>query len=77
MALHEIAERLAGESRVSACPATVWRFIELAFSKRKALLRKAAARSLEDFEQAIAETIDQFLPQVCANFFKHDGYGHG
>ena len=51
--------------------------IELAFSKLKALLRKAAARSLEDLEQAIAEAIDQFSPQECANFFKHAGYGHG
>ena len=51
--------------------------IELAFSKLKALLRKAAARSLEDLEQAIAEAIDQFSPQECANFFKHARYGHG
>jgi len=51
--------------------------IELAFSKLKALLRKAAARSLEDLEQAIAEAIDQFSPQECANFFKHAGYDHG
>jgi hypothetical protein len=36
-----------------------------------------AARSLEDLEQAIAEAIDQFSPQECANFFKHAGYGHG
>ena len=51
--------------------------IELAFSKLKALLRKAAARSLEDLEQAIVEAMDQFSPQDCANFFKHAGYGHG
>jgi len=50
--------------------------IELAFSKLKALLRKAAARSLEDLEQAIAEAIDQFSTQKCPNFFKHAGYGH-
>ena len=50
--------------------------IELAFSKLKALLRKAAARSLEDLEQAIAEAIDQFLPQDCTSFFKHAGDGH-
>ena len=28
MALHEIAERLMAERRVSACPATVWRFFD-------------------------------------------------
>ena len=37
--------------------------IELAFSKLRALLRKAAARSLEDLEQAIAEAFDQFSTQ--------------
>ena len=36
--------------------------IELAFSKLKALLRKTAARSHQNLEQAIAEAIDQFSP---------------
>jgi transposase len=40
MALHEIAERLAAESRVSACPATVWRF----FDKRGITFKKNGAR---------------------------------
>ena len=38
MARHEIAERLAAESRVSACPATVWRF----FDKRGITFKKTA-----------------------------------
>jgi transposase len=40
MALHEIAERLAAESRVSACPATVWRFSD----KRGITFKKNGAR---------------------------------
>jgi|TARA_B100000315_G_C14464107_1_gene535133 transposase len=40
MALHEIVERLAAESRVSACPATVWRF----FDKRGITFKKNGAR---------------------------------
>ena len=38
MALHEIAERLADESRVSSCPATVWRV----FDKRGITFKKTA-----------------------------------
>jgi len=40
MALHEIAERLMAERRVSACPATVWRF----FDKRGITFKKNGAR---------------------------------
>ena len=40
MARHEIAERLMAERRVSACPATVWRF----FDKRGITFKKNGAR---------------------------------
>ncbi len=40
MALHEIGERLMAERRVSACPATVWRF----FDKRGITFQKNGAR---------------------------------
>ena len=49
--------------------------IELAFSKLKALLRKAAARSIEDLWATIAELLDQFSPRECQNFINHAGYG--
>ncbi len=49
--------------------------IELAFSKLKALLRKAAARSVDDLWRAIAELLDEFPPKECRNFFRHAGYG--
>lgn len=48
--------------------------IELAFSKLKTLLRKAAARTVEELWQAIAEIIQQFSQQECINYFKHCGY---
>lgn len=48
--------------------------IELAFSKLKALLRKAAARSVDDLWNVIAKALDEFPPQECRNFFRHAGY---
>ena len=49
--------------------------IELAFSKLKALLRKAAPRSIEDLSETIAHLLDEFPPHECQNFFNHAGYG--
>ncbi len=43
--------------------------IEQAFAKLKALLRKAAARTIDDLWAAIAEAIELFPPAQCANFF--------
>jgi transposase len=48
--------------------------IEQAFAKLKALLRKAAARTVEDLWQAIADSLDQFTPDECANYLKNAGY---
>jgi transposase len=48
--------------------------IENAFSKLKALLRKAAARTLEQLWNAIAQAIDAFTPTECANYFAAAGY---
>ncbi len=48
--------------------------IELAFSKLKALLRKAAARSIDELWRVIAELLDEFPPHECLNFFRHAGY---
>jgi transposase len=48
--------------------------IEMAYSKFKALLRKAAARDL----RSLYRTIRSFLPRLsnreCANYFRHAGY---
>ena len=48
--------------------------IEQAFAKLKALLRKAAARTVDDLWDAIAEAIEMFTPDECANFFANSGY---
>jgi transposase len=48
--------------------------IELAFAKFKALLRKAAERSVRSLWRRIASLISKFTPQECANYFRHAGY---
>ena len=48
--------------------------IEQAFAKIKALLRKAAARTLHALEAAIAASLDAFTPGECAKYFSNSGY---
>ena len=48
--------------------------IEMAFSKLKALLRKAAARTRDALWEAVGSLIDAFTPQECANYFEAAGY---
>jgi transposase len=48
--------------------------IELAFAKLKAMLRKAAERSIEALWRRIGLLLDRYSPQECANYFRHDGY---
>ena len=48
--------------------------IEMAFAKLKALLRKAAARTVDGLWDAIAEAIDAFTSTECENYFAAAGY---
>ena len=48
--------------------------IENAFSKLKALLRKAAARTKEELWRTIGDVLDAFTPNECANYFRAAGY---
>jgi len=48
--------------------------IEMAFSKLKALLRKAAERTVDGLWTAIGRFVDLFTPQECANYFAAAGY---
>jgi transposase len=48
--------------------------IEKAFSKLKALLRKAAKRTVEALWAKIGDLIPTFTPQECTNYFKAAGY---
>ena len=48
--------------------------IELAFAKLKALLRKAAERTVEALWTAIGRLLDAFTPAECANYFAAAAY---
>jgi transposase len=48
--------------------------IENLFSKLKALLKKAAHRSLDALWQAIGTLLDAFSSTECVNYFKAAGY---
>ena len=48
--------------------------IENAFAKLKALLRKAAQRSVEGLWGVIGVIADVFTPAECVNYFAHAGY---
>src|ERR687894_69861 len=48
--------------------------IEQAFAKYKALLRKAAERTVEGLWQSIGRIADLFSPAECRNFFNSAGY---
>lgn len=48
--------------------------IELAFSKVKTFLRKAAARSLQDLWDAIRDAIDAITANDCRSYFIATGY---
>ena len=48
--------------------------IENAFAKLKALLRKAAERTVAGLWSAIGRIVDSFSPMECANYFAAAGY---
>lgn len=48
--------------------------IELVFAKLKTLLRKAAERTVGALWDRIGQVLQEFTPQECANYLRHDGY---
>jgi transposase len=48
--------------------------IEMAFSKLKALIRKAAARSYDALWETVGNVCDLFSPEECANYLKAARY---
>ena len=48
--------------------------IEKMFSKLKALLRKAAHRTVDDLWNEIGKLLDAFSPDECKNYFASSGY---
>ena len=51
--------------------------IEMMFAKLKALLRKAAERTIDNLWDRIGKILDEFSPQECSNYLAHVGYGLG
>ena len=51
--------------------------IEMLFAKLKALLRKAAERTVDSLWDRIGKILDEFSPLELPNYFRHDGYGSG
>jgi len=50
--------------------------IEMAFSKLKAHLRKAAEHTIAGLLRRIGRVVKTFTPQECRNFLRHAGYVH-
>jgi len=48
--------------------------IEQAFAKLKALLRKAAERTVEGLWRSLGRLLDEFVPEECRNYLRHCGY---
>jgi transposase len=48
--------------------------IEHAFARPKALLRTAAARTVEELWHTIGQLLDAFSPAECAHYLAHAGY---
>ena len=49
--------------------------IEQVFAKLKALLRKAAARTVGSLWDAVGSLLQRFGPHECSNYFANSGYG--
>ena len=49
--------------------------IEMAFSKLKTLIRKAAARTCDALQKEVGAVFDPFQPQERRNYLKDSGYG--
>lgn len=49
--------------------------IEQVFAKLKALLRKAARRTVDGLWESIGDSIQHFPPHECANYIANSGYG--
>lgn len=46
----------------------------MAFSKLKTLLRKAAARTVDELWSVVADSLATFIPEECRHYFEAAGY---
>ena len=74
LAIKAAIERAGAELRYLPKYSPDFNPIEMAFSKIKAFLKKAAARTLDDLWKAIRSAIDAIMPIECANYFTACGY---
>ena len=51
--------------------------IEMTFSKLKAILGQAAARTVDELWEVIAQSLDEFIPEECRNYSVAAGYEPG
>lgn len=73
-AIRRAIERAGSELRFLPPSSPDFNPIEMAFSKIKALLKKAAARTVVDLWDAIRDAIDAVTPEDCTGFFTAAGY---
>ena len=73
-AVREAIERAGAELRFLPPYSPDFNPIELAFSKIKAMLKKAAARTLNDLWDAIRDAIDAVTPSDSRSYFSATGY---
>ncbi len=74
LAIKAAIERAGAELRYLPKYSPDFNPIEMAFSKLKAILKKIAARTLDNLWEAIRIAIDAITPTECANYFTACGY---
>ena len=72
--VREMIERAGAKLRYLPPYSPDFNPIENAFAKLKALLRKAAERTIDGLWSAIGRIIDLFNPGECQNYFRAAGY---
>jgi transposase len=72
--VHELIEAAGAELRYLPPYSPDFNPIENAFAKLKALLRKAAKRTVEGLWSAIGELLPAIKPPECQNYFAAAGY---
>src|SRR5262245_13658067 len=72
--VREIVEATGAKLRYLPAYSPDFNPIEQLFAKLKALLRKAAERTVDALWNRIADLLVEFTPAECANYFRNTGY---
>ena len=73
--VREAIEAVGAKLRYTPAYSPDFNPIEQAYSKLKAGLRKAAARTVDALTSKIGELVGTFTPTECANYIREAGYG--